>query len=230
MPTGVYKRTDEHRSKLSLARKGKTYEELYGAERAEELKHRCSLIARDNHRKAMKPNESVVEDSMVRIKLTQGKWAIIDRGNYDRIKRYRWCALYRDCTWYAQAWISGESILMHRLLLDTKKGEYTDHRDHDGLNNVLSNIRKCTQTQNIANQLTRKDPNKTSRYKGVSFDGRIVKCWRARITVNGKKIHLGRCYDEKDAALVYDQAALEYFGEFSKLNFPINVATLCERT
>jgi hypothetical protein len=42
--------------------------------------------------------------------------------------------------------------------------------------------------------------------------------WRARITVNGRRRHLGYFVDKKEAARVYNLAARMYHGEFSVLN------------
>lgn len=58
-----------------------------------------------------------------------------------------------------------------------------------------------------------------SNYKGVTWE-KDRKQWKAAIKVNGKSINLGRFYDEKDAAKMYDIAAKQFFGKYAYLNFP----------
>lgn len=43
MPSGIYKKTKEHRKNLSKAQKGKTWEEIYGIEVAEERRERQNI-------------------------------------------------------------------------------------------------------------------------------------------------------------------------------------------
>lgn len=58
---------------------------------------------------------------------------------------------------------------------------------------------------------------RTSRYKGVFWYARD-KRWAAKIKVTGKQIHLGYFDDEEEAAQTYNEAALEHFGEYARLN------------
>lgn len=108
---------------------------------------------------------------------------------------------------------------LHRDVLNAKVGEHVDHINGDRLDNRLSNLRICTNKENIRNQ--KKRPNKESKYKGIHIrkDGRSKK-YSANIMVDFKKIHLGGFVREQDAARAYDKAAKLYFGEFAKLNFP----------
>jgi hypothetical protein len=92
-----------------------------------------------------------------------------------------------------------------------------DHHDGDGLNNQQNNLRAATQSQN--NQNARKQVNKTSRFKGVSWYKKYQK-WNARIQISRHLRHLGYFMFEGDAAQAYDNAARRIFGEFALLNFP----------
>ena len=91
-----------------------------------------------------------------------------------------------------------------------------DHQDRNCLNNHLSNLRWCTQKENLQNMSKRK--NTSSVYKGVCFDKKANK-WRARIKHNDQRINLGYYVDESEAARAYDRKAIELFGVFAKLNF-----------
>ena len=102
--------------------------------------------------------------------------------------------------------------------MDCKKGYMIDHINGDLLDARKSNLRVCTSQQNAFNR--KPNSNKKSKFKGVSLKkGGVKKPWYGRITVNGKKIDLGYYATEKEAALAYDKAALEYFGEFAWRNF-----------
>jgi ketopantoate reductase len=54
-------------------------------------------------------------------------------------------------------------------------------------------------------------------YRGVSWHWHQ---WRAEISINGKKHHLGRFDEEDDAARAYDEAAREHRGARAQLNLP----------
>jgi hypothetical protein len=104
---------------------------------------------------------------------------------------------------------------MHRVILNAPKGMEVDHINRDGLDNRKVNLRLATTTQNVCNRYWR---SKTSKYKGVHFDKSCGK-YRTEITLNRKRIHVGKYDSEIEAAKAYDNAAKKYHGEFAYLNF-----------
>jgi len=90
------------------------------------------------------------------IPLTQGQSAMIDDWNYDWLMQWKWYANKSRGTYYAvrHEKINDRvvAILMHREIMATPKGMVVDHINHDGLNNLESNLRNCTESQNQRNQ------------------------------------------------------------------------------
>lgn len=152
---------------------------------------------------------------MKEIRLTQGKVAMVDDGDFDYLNRFRWYAQKSKRTYYAIRKQNGKSILMHRLILgiDDRK-ILTDHRDHNGLNNQKINLRASTALQNACNKIPK--INGTSKYLGVSWCRQTNK-WQSHIR-HKKSKNLGRFDSEIDAAKAYNKAAIELHGEFANLN------------
>ena len=159
---------------------------------------------------------------MKEILLTQGKVALVDDEDFERINQHKWYAYNNHgYQWYARREIkkpNGKRTTqcMHRVIMKVKKGQELDHRNHDGLDNRKCNLRICTRAQNSMNR--KKQRETSSRYKGVDWLKQRNK-WRARIKVNQKSIHLGCFLLEPDAAKAYDAKAKELFGEFAYFNF-----------
>ena len=107
---------------------------------------------------------------------------------------------------------------MHRLILgfETGDGQIGDHKNHDTLDNRRKNLRVCSRTQNAMNQTLSK--NSTSGFKGVFWDKEKRK-WVAQLRTNGKRKYLGGFVTPELAALAYDVAAAQEFGDFACLNF-----------
>jgi len=152
-----------------------------------------------------------------RIRLTQGKFAIVDCEDYDLLSRYKWCAAKDSSTYYAVRSRRGKQVRMHREIMKVPKHLVCDHINHNGLDNRRNNLRTCTRQQNTHNQKPRKTG--TSKYKGVDWNKRQRK-WRARIYYKSRCHYLGYFNNEIDAALSYDRKARQLFKEFACLNFP----------
>jgi hypothetical protein len=158
--------------------------------------------------------------NMKEIPLSQGKTALVDDADYERVSQFKWSAFKtkKGRTFYACRTVylpDGRSTnqLMHRFILGlTDPSERTDHRDHNGLNNRRHNLRVCTHRQNQCNILKR-----DRKFKGITLDRRFGG-YDARITINGVQKHLGRFQRAEDAAAAYNLAAIKYFGQFCCLN------------
>ena len=152
---------------------------------------------------------------MKQIALTKGKVALVDDEDFGCLNQFKW----HFCSGYASRniTIDGKQVqkIMHRLIMNTPESMDTHHINHNKLDNRVENLRVCTRSQN---QMGRK-PHKgsKSKYKGVCWDKNKSK-WLARAKVNNKSKFLGRFKNEEDAALAYNTAALESFGEFALLN------------
>ena len=153
------------------------------------------------------------------INLTQGKVALVNDEDYEEINRYKWYAVKKPHSFYAVRMsprIQGErdTVWMHRAILGIGGGLDVDHIDRDGLNNTRENLRVATRSQNRANLISKCG---SSKYKGVYWRNRGNR-WEAQIGFNGDRLFLGSFSDEADAALRYNEAAIQLFGEFARIN------------
>lgn len=164
------------------------------------------------------------------IPLTQGQVAIVDAEDYNYLMQWKWHAThYPNDTnadrgsYYLAArseYIHGKkvNITMHRQLMSLEKG---DKRVVDHINGMpLDNRRSCNlQIISIAENSHKQKLSKrsTSGYRGVTFRKTSSK-WIARIGVLYKRIALGEFSTAEEAAEAYNEAALEYYGEYTQLN------------
>lgn len=109
------------------------------------------------------------------------------------------------------------SVRLHRFLMNAPYDCVVDHINGNPLDNRRTNLRVCSNDENMRNR--RKLSRCRSRHKGVTFDDSKVACkWRARISVDGKRICIGYFATEEEAAIAYNDAAVKYHKEFAKLN------------
>lgn len=157
---------------------------------------------------------------MKKLMLSKGKYALIDDEDYAFLNNFNW--KYHTASGYAYRNKSkgrdgqrGGIIFMHRTINNTPKGMEVDHINRDKLDNRKENMRNCFRVHNSRNRSG--DKNTSSRHKGVHFKKQYG-TFEATITVDGKRIYLGRFGNEDDAAKKYNKAAMEYFGEYAYLN------------
>lgn len=163
---------------------------------------------------------------MKEIQLTKGYAAIVDDDDYEKVNQYKWYAQTKRYVQYARrvAYKNGGqfTVSMHRFVMDCPDDMQVDHINHNGLDNRKENLRICTNQENSRNMIKRK-PTTLGLIKGVVISKCIKsKPYKAHIRYNGKTKDIGYFANVEDAAKAYDKKALEYFGQYAQLNYPLN--------
>lgn len=153
-------------------------------------------------------------ESVKKINLTQGYVALVDDADFEKLNAFSWQVLKTKSDVYARSDvnINGKktTLLMHRLILNlTDPNLVVDHIDHNTLNNQKSNLRKCTQSENLLNRRISK--NSSSGMTGVNYvyrriGDKIKKYIKAVINFRGHRYYLGMFKTELDAAKAYNLA------------------------
>jgi hypothetical protein len=149
--------------------------------------------------------------SMKFIELSKGYKTKVDDEDYEWLSKWSW---HFHPGGYAIAWVDTRKVLMHRLIMKTRKGKDTDHINGDKLDNQRSNLRICTRSENLRNK---HKILAASGFKGV-FKGNPG-YWQTMITFNGKAHSLGHFREKRHAALAYDIWAKDIFGAYAHTNF-----------
>lgn len=151
---------------------------------------------------------------MARVPLSNGAFALVDDIDYALAVQFRW---YPHDNGYAIACQRDVDrvLYLHRLVMDAPDGVTVDHINGDRLDNRKGNLRFATQQQQMWNSKRRTD--NTSGFKGVA---RNRARWGAYIRIDNARRWLGTFDTQIEAAQAYDEAAIQHFGEFARLNFP----------
>jgi hypothetical protein len=148
---------------------------------------------------------------MKKIELTRGMQALVDDVDFDWLSQWKWSFDGK----YAHRMNKDKKEYMHRRIMGFPAGLQVDHINGVKLDNQRSNLRTCDNAQNNSNRgLQSTNP---SGFKGLYF-AKDENVWVARLKHHGKYIYLGRYRDKLLAARAYNEAALEYHGEFAVLN------------
>ena len=142
---------------------------------------------------------------MKKIKLTRGKFALVDNKDYKWLNQWKWCC---DSRGYAVRHERKDEygtnprkmIKMHKFIVNTPSEYETDHINHNRLNNRRNNLRIVNRRSNQMNaKLSKKN---TSGYRGVYWDKKY-KRWCARAWFYGKSIFGGGFTNKLDAVKAY---------------------------
>lgn len=112
---------------------------------------------------------------------------------------------------YSLVGVAGKTKLYHRIVFALAKGympKVVDHIDGDPSNNHPDNLREATYTHNTA--------LRANGFKGVQKSRDM---WRASITIHGVRQYLGTYTTAEEAALAYDYAAAQEYGDNARSNF-----------
>lgn len=157
--------------------------------------------------------------------LNNNRAAIVDIVDIDFLEGRLWYITSKGyaTTTEQQGSVLGER-LVHRLIMTRMVGralfshEEVDHKDGIPLNNRRSNLRIVTPKQNTWNSRPKTRQGRSSPYKGVSYYATRNK-WHVAIRAADGNMTIGRFADEEEAALAYDAAAIQLYGDYAWLNF-----------
>lgn len=152
-----------------------------------------------------------------------GEKVKIDAEDYDHVMERSWRVIYTGKAKKPSVVTSirnGEKVrtmTLGQYLMNPKKGQLVyPRRWQGGLDYRKSNLIVCSM-QERQRMLPKRADKSTSQYKGVSYV-KSKKIWRARIEKNGKSHYLGDFVKEEHAALAYNKAAREMFGDIAYQN------------
>ena len=143
---------------------------------------------------------------MRKIKLTQNKYALIDNEDFELVSSYvkKWRF---DGNYVVGGW---PLVLMHRVIMDAKKGQQVDHINRNKFDNRRKNLRFCTYAQNQMNSKQRRNVPKGIQWREDR------KAWIVRIGLSGKNHWIGYFKDFKNAVSAYKKAAIKLHGEYAR--------------
>lgn len=153
-----------------------------------------------------------IKNGIAKCRLPDGSDLIIDEEDVCKIRDYYWWdngvgyVLTRDRK-------TKEKIQIHRFILGLTKDSHitVDHINRNKHDNRKSNLRLVTQHQNAMNNPMKK--NNSTGFTGVWYDKSAEK-FCAKIMYKYKGIALGRSFDPKECAQMYNYAAKLLFGDF----------------
>lgn len=145
--------------------------------------------------------------------------ALVDVRDARSAECYTWYANRIGNIEYAATHTRGGKLFLHQLVgkLMGIDGP-VDHKDRNGLDNRRRTLRPGPRGLNGANQQKHADAV-SSQYKGVCWDKRQCK-WMGRL----RSKFLGYFDTEVEAAHAYDKAAVAFWGEYARPNFPQELA------
>jgi hypothetical protein len=148
---------------------------------------------------------------MSEITLANGRGIVlVDEDDYDWLMEFSWHLSAKGYATRGFRWRSGNrTVQMHREIMGLEIGDprQTDHINRVRLDNRKENLRIVSGMREQAQNQT-PQRGRSSQYRGVAWDSE-TQFWRARVTVSGVRIDLGRFEDEEEAAEIAHKCRLE---------------------
>lgn len=167
----------------------------------------------------MRKREIRFEGDLAFVTLTAGYVSVIDASDAPLVSGRNWYAMKsfkRDgalSVVYAAGRNGKTPDTIHRAIMGAPIGMFVDHIDGDGLNNTRSNLRLCTNAENMCNTGLRID--NTSGAKGVQWDKRRGK-WKAYVKCEGIRKNFGSFADFDAAVAAAEAGRMRLHGAFAR--------------
>lgn len=183
-------------------------------EAIEELSKMKAIVDEQNISKRKRIQITRNKDNQVVILTTKGDEILVDEDLWYKLSEYKW---YTD-NGYVKGYVDGANIRMHRFVMYLKTGEsipkglIVDHINNVRSDNRAENLRIASYSLNNHN---RRKWGARSKYVGVTKDNSR---YLSNIKKNGEKHYLGTFPTEREAAIAYNNKAMELHGKNAKLN------------
>jgi len=133
-------------------------------------------------------NSYRTEDSVAFVTMRDGIEAVIDATDLPLVEKYTWTATRRSDVGHCYAMSRPRdeggrphTVYMHRIILAAPPELTVDHINHNSLDNRRSNLRLCTNSENMFNRRDI-DPRSQTGIQGVSI----------QTNANGRQYYLAR--------------------------------------
>jgi hypothetical protein len=173
----------------------------------------------ENNKKNKQLTQNIIYHNDIPIILAKSHYNIyiiyVDADIWHHLNNYKWHIHNNYCI----GTINGKIISMHAyiyLYYNNISGTIYNPIDHININkfdNRIQNLRIVSASSN--NQNKEKNKNCSSKYIGVYKN---KKKWISTINKNYKKYYLGSFINEVDAAIAYNNKAIELYGNNCKIN------------